>query len=34
MKGVALVLKTETLGNPKLFQTGLKLALKNGETCV
>ena len=34
IKSLTLVLKTETSGNPKMYPTGLELALENGETCL
>ena len=34
IKGVALLLKTETSGNPEVFWIRLEIALGNGETCL
>ena len=34
IKSLTLALKTGTSGNPKMFLTGLELALGNGETCL
>ena len=34
IKSLQLVLKTKTSGNPKMFPTGLELALENGDTCL